>query len=64
MRLVDGETELEGRVEVCLEGLWGNICDERWRAQENGLVVCRQVGINATGQREYPLLYFRYKAIG
>ena len=56
MRLVDGETELEGRVEVCLEGLWGNICDERWRAQENGLVVCRQVGINATGQREYPVL--------
>lgn len=49
MRLIDGENEFEGRVEVCQEGLWGWVCDDQWLPQTNGLVVCKEVGINATG---------------
>ena len=49
MRLVDGRTGQEGRVEVCQEGLWGSVCDNGWLTQTSGLVVCRQLGINATG---------------
>ena len=49
MRLVDGQNELEGRVEVCQEGLWGIPCGIGDWPKPNGIVVCRQVGVNATG---------------
>lgn len=49
VRLVDGRNKTEGRVEVCKEGLWGTICDDNWD-MFNSLVVCRQVGINASSK--------------
>lgn len=49
LRLVDGGGQYEGRVEVCQEGLWGFVCDNGWMAEQNGMVVCRQAGINAIG---------------
>ena len=27
IRLVDGDIEQEGRPEVCVDGIWGSICD-------------------------------------
>ena len=45
---MDGRTEYEGRVEVCQDGLWGSVCDDGWLPVNNA-VVCRQAGINATG---------------
>ena len=44
LRLVGGETELEGRVEVCTSrSRWGTVCNLQWtRAHTN--VVCRQLG--------------------
>ena len=49
VRLADGRNEQEGRVEICKEGLWGGICDDNWN-ELNSLVVCRELGINATSK--------------
>ena len=46
IRLSGGEANLfSGRVEVCVNGVWGTICNARqdW-SSENAAVVCRQVG--------------------
>ena len=48
VRLVDGQTETEGRVKVCQGGVWGTICDDHW-TQEDTDVVCRQLGFLSSG---------------
>ena len=40
LRLVGGERESEGRVEICLEGFWGTVCDGGF-GREEAMVVCR-----------------------
>ena len=48
LRLVGGERQSEGRVEICVEGFWGTVCDSWW-SQREALVVCRQSGFGARG---------------
>ena len=49
MRLVDGMSPYEGRVEVCNGGQWGTICDSYWDYREAS-VVCRQLGFTSVGK--------------
>jgi deleted-in-malignant-brain-tumors protein 1 len=48
VRLVDGMSEYEGRVEICVGGQWGTVCDDSWGQQE-ALIVCRQLGYSQAG---------------
>lgn len=44
LRIVGGRNEVEGRVEVKIEGIWGVICADRWTLLE-ARVACKQAGL-------------------
>ena len=55
IRLRGGSTMFEGRVEVCLGGGWGTVCDDGW-SQYDGIVTCRQLGFDTRGQLKHGAL--------
>ena len=48
VRLVDGDSSNNGRVEMCLRQRWGSVSDKGWSA-EDAQVVCSQLGFSAKG---------------
>ena len=43
LRLVGGRSSNEGRVEICISGVWGTVCHSGWSSSD-ARVVCRQLG--------------------
>ena len=48
IRLASGVIDQEGRVEVCVNGVWGALCDDGWDSTD-AHVICKQLGYAELG---------------
>ena len=48
LRLVNGNSEIEGTVEICYKGHWGTVCQVQFDYHA-AKVVCRQLGYGSAG---------------
>ena len=49
VRLVGGNIDREGKVEICLMGVWSTVCDDFWNEAE-ARIVCQQLGYPSDGE--------------
>ena len=49
VRLTDGSSYNEGRVEVYYSGEWGTMCDNEWD-ENKATMICIQLGLGAAGK--------------
>jgi deleted-in-malignant-brain-tumors protein 1 len=49
IRLVNGTVPNEGRVEICVNRVWGTICEPLPYYKENARVICKQLGFSSIG---------------
>ena len=52
VRLIGGATNSSGVVEVCVDGVWGTVCDyyNEWN-YDNDAVICRQLNLPISGMQ-------------
>ena len=43
LRLAGGNIANEGRVEICVNNMWGTVCDDFWGTTD-ATIVCQQLG--------------------
>ena len=48
VRLADGPDPYSGRVELCLNGQFGTVCDDNWDSTD-AQVICGQLGYGGGG---------------
>ena len=62
VRLEGGQNQLEGRVEVCLNGCWSGVCLNATWANTEEFVLCRQLGhlepCKEENDKPYFFIYF------
>lgn len=62
VRLVGGANELEGRVEICYNKMWGSVCHQNWQINDAN-VVCKQLHFQPTGKKLRQLKIIIFKAL-
>ncbi len=53
IRLTNGRSLYEGRVEVCDNNEWGTVCDDSWGSPD-AIIVCTQLGLPSSGAYDIP----------
>ncbi len=51
VRLVNGDNQYEGRVEVCISNGWQTVCDNGWDSND-ARVICNQLGFAYSGCKQ------------
>ena len=62
IRLQNGSHSNEGRVEVCIGGFWGTVCDDYWGIAE-ARIVCKELGLPYTGESTHTYAYHHFSPI-
>ena len=57
---MDGNSEAQGRVEICINNTYGTICDRNFDSLD-AMVVCRQLGFSTASMRT--LFNFCYSSL-
>ena len=52
IRLVGGESAMDGSVQICNSGLWVSVCDETWDFREAEM-VCSHLGHSGSKCDQY-----------
>ena len=46
IRLINGNSPTEGRLEVCVNGEWGTVCDDGFGLDEGRVACSKQLGLS------------------
>ena len=52
VRLDGGAYSFEGRVEVCVNGVWGTVCNDSWSSVDAS-IACKYLGYSTYGKLVY-----------
>ena len=52
LRLAGGNVINEGRIEICINNVWGTICDDYW-SDTDANVACRKLGFSGQSKSYY-----------